>query len=111
MVTDHKPLLSILNAKTAIPSMAAARMQRWALFLSAYQYEIEFRGSKQHANADGLSQLPIEGSKGLEDPVYIFQLSFLEDLPVTAVEIAAETGRDSLLLTSNSVPACDGRLA
>jgi len=77
MVTDHKPLLSILNAKTAILSMAAARMQQWALFLSAYQYEIEFRGSKQHANADGLSQLPIEGSKDLEDPVSISNSLFL----------------------------------
>jgi len=55
MVTDHKPPLSILNAKTAIPSMAAARMQPWALLLSAYQYEIEFKCGKQHANADGLS--------------------------------------------------------
>ena len=32
MVTDHKPLLSILNAKAAVPSVAAARMQRWAMF-------------------------------------------------------------------------------
>ena len=34
LVTDHKPLLSILNAKTAIPSVAAACMQRWAIFVN-----------------------------------------------------------------------------
>ena len=29
LVTDHKPLLSILSAKSAIPSVAAACMQCW----------------------------------------------------------------------------------
>ena len=38
MVTDHKPLLSIFNPKAAVPAITAARMQRWAMFLSAYQY-------------------------------------------------------------------------
>jgi len=70
MITDHKPLLSILNAKTAIPSMAAARMQQWGIFLSAYQYEIEC--GKQHANSEGLSRLPIQGSTELQDPVSLF---------------------------------------
>ena len=97
MVTDHKLLLSILNVKTAIPSMAAARMQRWALFLSAYQYEIEFKCGKQHVNADGLSRLPIQGSTELQDPVSVFQLSFVEELPVTAAEIAVETSKDDTL--------------
>ena len=36
MVTDHKPLISIFNPKAAVPSIAAARMQRWAMFLSVY---------------------------------------------------------------------------
>jgi len=97
MVTDHKPLLPILNAKTAIPSMAAARMQRWVLFLSAYQYEIEFKCGKQHANADGLPRLPIQGSTELQDPVSIFQLSFVDELPMTAAEIAVETSKDDTL--------------
>ena len=35
-ITDHKSLLSILSAKPEVPSVAAARMQRWAVFLSAY---------------------------------------------------------------------------
>ena len=40
LVTDHKPLLSILGATSEVPSMAAARMQRWGIFLSAYQYDV-----------------------------------------------------------------------
>ena len=36
LVTDNKPLLAILGTKKGVPSLAAARMQRWALLLSAY---------------------------------------------------------------------------
>ena len=60
LVTDHKPLLSILSAKAEVPSVAAARMQPWAIFLSAYSYDIEFKGTKMHANADSLSRLPMQ---------------------------------------------------
>ena len=33
LVTDHKPLLAILGSKRSLPTLAAARLQRWALFL------------------------------------------------------------------------------
>ena len=32
--TDHKPLMTILGPKSAIPTLVAARTQRWALILS-----------------------------------------------------------------------------
>lgn len=31
LVTDHKPLLAILGPTSGVPTLAAARMQRWAL--------------------------------------------------------------------------------
>ena len=42
LVTDHRPLCTIFGHDQAIPSLAAARMQRWALILSAYQYTIQY---------------------------------------------------------------------
>ena len=57
MVTDHKPLTSILGAQFGIPTLAAARLQRWALILAAYQYKLLYRKSSDHANADALSRL------------------------------------------------------
>ena len=33
LVTDHKPLTTVLGPKSGIPTLAAARLQRWALLL------------------------------------------------------------------------------
>ena len=52
LVTDHQPLLALLGPKAAIPTLAAGRMQRWALVLSAYDYQIEYRRSEEHSNCD-----------------------------------------------------------
>ena len=98
LITDHKPLLSILNAKTAVPSVAAARMQRWAIFLSAYTYNIEYKGTKKHANADSLSRLPVQGEEDQDAAATaMFKVSFIDDLPITASDIAEETSKDSVL--------------
>ena len=45
------PLTTILGEKKGI--------WRWALKLSAYTYEIEFRPTQEHSNADCLPQLPM----------------------------------------------------
>ena len=59
LITDHKPLTTILGPKKGIPSLAAARLQRWAILLSAYDYTIKYKSSQDHCNADGLSRLPL----------------------------------------------------
>ena len=82
--TDHKPLTTILGPKTAIPTLAAARMQRWALTLSAYQYKIEYRESSQNANPDAMSRLPVDDATPELDSG-LFLCSFLEEIPATRV--------------------------
>ena len=59
LVTDHRPLLRILGAKEGVPPLADARLQRWALILSAYSYELEYRAGQDNKEADVLSRLPI----------------------------------------------------
>lgn len=39
---DHKPLVSIFGPKMGIPTMAASRMQRWAVILSGYEFDIGY---------------------------------------------------------------------
>ena len=91
LVTDHQPFLTILGPKTAIPPLAAARMQRWAIVLSAYDYQIEYRSSAKHSNCDTLSRLPHEDSKiGRESEIYSLIASD-KDFPITAMDIGKAT--------------------
>jgi len=88
LVTDHKPLTTIFGHKKGIPSLAAARLQCWALILSAYSYIIEFRPTKQHANADGLSRLPLGTHKEAAlDRINTFIIGQIRAMPVTAEQI------------------------
>ena len=91
LVTDHKPLMAILHSKKGIPSLAAARLQWWAWILSACSYDIEFGSSGEHANADGLSRLPVAGDPP-DDPYSDqknFSISQMESLPVTIGQLRA----------------------
>ena len=75
LFTDHKPLTAILGPKKGIPSLAAARLQRWAILLSAYDYEIHFKPTTSHSNADGLSRLPLPVTgKAAQDEVSTFNI-------------------------------------
>ena len=66
LLTDHRPLTTILGAKKGIPPIAAARLQRWALQLAAYSY-VEFKSTRDHGNADALSRLPLSDT-GCQGP-------------------------------------------
>ena len=39
--------------------MASSRIQRWALTLLPYEYELLYRPGNENGNADGLSRLPV----------------------------------------------------
>lgn len=51
--TDHESIKWFTNAK--VP----ARLVRWALRMSEFDYEIKHRSGKKNGNADGLSRLPL----------------------------------------------------
>ena len=101
LVTDHKPLTTIFGEKKGIPPMAAARLQRWAIQLSAYTYEIEFRCTQEHSNADCLSRLPINclSTVGHTPEPAWFNRHQIESLPLTATQLAQATRVDKTLST------------
>ena len=53
--TDHKPLVTVLSAKSKPPS---ARIERWLLYLQQFQYTLTHIPGKDNA-ADVLSRLPV----------------------------------------------------
>lgn len=97
MVTDHKPLERILGPKTAIPSLAAMRLQRRAIILSAFNCNIRYVASNQNAVADGLSRLPLSTTAGGEDSVYGVEERLINSLPITHKEISQATRVDPVL--------------
>ena len=97
LITDHKPLTAILGPKKGIPSLAAARLQRWALLLSAYEYEIKYKSTHDHSNADGLSRLPLPSKDISPESVSIFNVAQIQALPVTFKKIQKATSRDTVL--------------
>ncbi|XP_061152316.1 uncharacterized protein K02A2.6-like [Syngnathus typhle] len=109
LITDHQPLVSIFSPKKGVPAMAAARLQRWALFLGAHTYTIDYKGTKLHGNADGLSRLPQPLTEKATDPALNLHMLQMEPLPVTCAQISKETRNDPLLsrvydLTVNGWP-------
>ena len=80
-------------------SQASNRIQRWAWKLAAYEYMTDFRMSKQHANADALSILPLrEAPEVAPDlPEVVLMMENMDDSPVSAKDIASRTKRDPVL--------------
>ena len=97
--SDHKPLLFIFNENKAIPTMASARIQRWALLLSAYKYKMEYMKGSEIVSADALSRLPLPVRPArVPVPAEVVNLvKTLDDGPVTSVDISRETCRDPVL--------------
>ena len=97
LITDHKPLLAVLGPTSLVPTLAAARMQRWAIVLSAYDYYREYRKSADHANCDALSRLPYEDSSVSGESAIYAVSAIDQDFPITAKEIGKATQFDPVL--------------
>ncbi|GFT21421.1 transposon Tf2-9 polyprotein [Trichonephila clavipes] len=81
--------------KRGLPVLAATRLLHYALILQSFEFDIIFRKTIEHGNADFLSRLP-KTSEELEvkDDITIFQMSQIEALPVTSKELRQETSKD-----------------
>lgn len=97
ILTDHKPLERILGPKTTIPVLATQRLQRWALLLTSFDYDIKFIPSKANVLADALSRLPLLKTTQSGDGISTIEDKLLDNLPVTSKEIKHATQTDPVL--------------
>ncbi|GFY59936.1 retrovirus-related Pol polyprotein from transposon 412, partial [Trichonephila inaurata madagascariensis] len=98
LITNHKPLISIFGSKRDLPVLTATRFLPYALILQSFQFDIVFRKTTEHGNADFLSRLPkILEELGVKYDITIFQMSRIETLPVTSKELRQATGEDKKL--------------
>ncbi|XP_047037979.1 uncharacterized protein K02A2.6-like [Helicoverpa zea] len=95
--SDHKALSYIFGPKKGIPQTAASRLQRYAVRLAAYDFNIVFVSSEKNSNADGLSRLPLAKTKA-EDQDDAAYLHFVEDnFPLSHKDVAQATKEDKIL--------------
>ena len=87
--SDHKPLMYIFNQSKAVPVMASAILQRWALTLSSYHYSIKYHKGSHTCNADELNRLPLPDcpTNVPMSPETIVLLEQLASVPLTAAKI------------------------
>ncbi|XP_070378118.1 uncharacterized protein [Dermacentor albipictus] len=100
LVTDHQPLLGLLRPDRPTPPLAAARIQRWALYLGGFRYKLQYSPGKQLLNSDALSRLPqetLEPTTEGEPPDYVLALACVQEGPVSVEELQALTAGDAVL--------------
>ena len=56
IIADHRALVFMNHLK----SPTSPRLQRWAMFMSQFSYEIVYKNGRLHSNADGLSRMTYE---------------------------------------------------
>ncbi|XP_064464822.1 uncharacterized protein K02A2.6-like [Ornithodoros turicata] len=109
LFTDHKPLTVIFGSSKGIPVTTASRLQRWAIILMSYSFDIQFKSTLNIANADGLSRLPegpdVQFDQQMQQGIFnvdVEEIKAVQDfrmstLPVTAKRIAEATQEDPCL--------------
>ena len=92
--------MQLLGPYKHTPVHAAARLQRWSLILASYHYDIEYRRTTDHANADSMSRVPL--SSLFEPKLQNLECHFFGNEVVSVVtsnRVKAETEKDPLLST------------
>ena len=96
-ITSHCSIY--ISESKPIPALASARIQCWALTLSAYNYCIQYKPGSANSNADVLSKLPLPESPS-SVPVpgeTIFLLETVHTSPLDATQIRSWTNKDPIL--------------
>ena len=99
LVTDNRALSLILNPERELPSLVTARMQRYALQLAAYAYEVELRKSESMGIADTLSRMPLPTENDEDEEAWCPRVLNMEHEGPTlsAAEAESATRRDPVL--------------
>ena len=104
LVVDNRALSRILSPDRNLPSLAAARLQRYALQLAAYSYTVELRRSEEMHVADSLSRLAVPCSSSEQREIdgeeaagtYLMYLDGVTPA-LTAAALVTATRRDPVL--------------
>ncbi|XP_065219648.1 uncharacterized protein K02A2.6-like [Planococcus citri] len=101
LITDHQPLVHIFSKTKKLPALSATRRLHYAIFLQNFDFDIKYRRSEDHGNADFLSRFP----RNVKEAVELFDQSvnrihqlIFQDCPLTVRELSNATTKDKDLL-------------
>lgn len=60
LITDNQPLVRIFHQNAKLPQMTFSRLQRYAAFLSGFNYTVVYKKGIENVNADCLSRAPVK---------------------------------------------------
>jgi len=90
----------IFGPKRGIPVIAANRLQRYPIFLSEYNYQIQFIKGTDNGNADALSRLSLEfpdNANNSELDIYSINLITENIKTISDLDISMEVKKHPLL--------------
>lgn len=59
LYTDAEALKEIFSPQKGTSFVACSRLQRWAVTLSMYEYDLKYKPATKMTNVDALSRLPM----------------------------------------------------
>ncbi|CAH8644745.1 unnamed protein product [Heterobilharzia americana] len=97
--TTHSPLLELLAESKSIPQIISARIQRWALLLSTYNYTLRYIEMKNNLTAHALSRLPTQDNsqKGQEPSEILSFISWINSFEIIVGKIRKHVDLDNIL--------------
>ncbi|XP_054745984.1 uncharacterized protein K02A2.6-like [Anastrepha obliqua] len=96
LITDHKPLVSIFNPSSQLPTMTSHRLQRWAITLMSYKYDVKYRKTTENGNADALSRLPLGPDGEFDKQEACLNVKTI-NTPIDPDVILKHAGKDAIL--------------
>ncbi|BES92812.1 Hypothetical Protein NTJ_05622 [Nesidiocoris tenuis] len=91
LVTDNKPLVRIFHENAKIPKMTSARLQRYAAFLSGFNYTVNFRKGEENSNVDCLSRAPLKGPVNQTDSAINKEVHQIFEASINQIESSTLT--------------------
>eukprot|EP00102_Acyrthosiphon_pisum_P025989 XP_016663199.1 PREDICTED: uncharacterized protein LOC107884813 [Acyrthosiphon pisum] len=96
LCSDAQALREIFSPQKGTSVVAASRLQRWAVLLSMYEYEFQYRPSKQMVHVDALSRLPLSTGTGIEDDI-ISRLCIVNEFSLNTTDVVEALKKDKML--------------
>lgn len=96
MCSDAQALREIFSLQKGTAVVAASRLQRLAVLLSMYEYEFQYRPSKQMVHVDALSRLPLDTGTDIEEDS-INRLCLTNEFDIGTSDVVETLKNDKLL--------------